>query len=163
MPLFDAFHKFSDEQSLGGEGTGTVVGTNELQFEITNLPAGVTGGQAGVDAQVQAYPDKGSGSPLVVRFLVTTTFTSGGGGYVAFALCFDTTTKAGGTSSGTIQVKTAPISVDLLVAGVYIPELKIPDQHARYCNVNYVISGATIGVAGKVSAFLDIATGYRHR
>jgi hypothetical protein len=162
-PLFDAKLKFSDAQSLAGLGPSTVVGDSELDFETCNFPESVNTGSAAVSALTDVHPDKGVGSPLVVRFVVAVAFTSGGGASVAFALCFDTATKAGGTSSGTIVVQTAPISVDLLTLGAYIPELKIPDQHAKFCNVNYVISGAAVGVAGKITAYVDIASGLRGR
>jgi hypothetical protein len=59
-------------------------------------------------------------------------------------------------------VQTAPILVTALTAGAYIPELKIPDQHARFSNVNFVVAVQTI-TAGKITAYIDVVTGMRHR
>lgn len=154
MPMFDAYLKYCDALDFTSQGVGTLIGTNEIDFEETVLPDGVT---------TLDYPDKGSGSPLVVRFMCTTSFTSANStATVAFALCFDTATKAGGTSAGTIVVQTAPILVTALTAGAYIPELKIPDQHARFSNVNFVVAVQTI-TAGAITAYIDVVTGMRHR
>jgi hypothetical protein len=138
MPMFDAYLTLSDTQSLAGVASTTAYGTYELDFE-------------------QAYPDKGAGSPLVVRFIVMTTFTVAT--YVQFALCFDATTQVP-TPSATIVVETAPIAVSTLVQG-YSFELKIPDEHLQFMNVAYLTTG-TPG-AGAITAYVDINTGLRHR
>jgi hypothetical protein len=160
MPFFDAITKFAESQSVAQTGAGGTLfpGTYELDFEETILPPSVLGGAAGVAAQTQDYPDKGMGSPLVVRFEVNTAVV--GGTSIAFCLCFDTTTRVP-SSAPTIVMWTAPILVAALTIGCYIPEIKIPDQHARFCNVGYYIIGTTS--AGNVTAYLDIATGLRHR
>lgn len=152
MPMSDAFLHFSASQSLAGlaGGGGTLFpGTYELDFETTVLPDGVT---------TQAYPDKGAGSPLVVRFNIEvqpTVATS-----IAFCLCFDTASCAP-SSAPTVLVQTRAFTIAELTVGCYIPELKIPDEHARFCNVGYYIIG-TPGV-GTVTAYIDIDTGKRHR
>jgi hypothetical protein len=152
MPMSDAYLHFSKSQSLAGlaGSSGTLFpGTYELDFETTVLPDGLT---------TQAYPDKGSGSPLVVRFQIEVAPTVAT--YISFCLCFDTATCVPSTAP-TIVVQTAPIAVSALTVGAYIPELKIPDQHARFMNVGYYIVG-TPGV-GTVTAYIDITTGQRHR
>ena len=138
MPMFDHNLTLSDQQSLAGVASTTAYGQNELDFEV-------------------AYPDKGMGSPLVVRFLVTTTFTVATS--VSFALCFDATTQAP-SPSATQVVTTGAIPIATLVAG-YTFELKVPDEHLQFMNVAYTTVG-TPG-AGAITAFIDINTGLRHR
>jgi hypothetical protein len=146
--MFDAVTKFSDAQALSGL-TGNQPATYELDFEETVLPDGVT---------TQDYPDKGAGSPLVVRFLISVAATTGTS--VAFALCFDTATCHGGNAP-TVLIQTRAFLEAELTVGAYIPELKVPDMHARFCNVVYIITGDPGALV--VSTFLDIATGMRHR
>jgi len=138
MPMNDAKLYLSTAQSLAGVASATAYGEYELDFEV-------------------AQPDKGMGSPLVVRFLITTSFTVATS--VQFFLCFDAATQAT-AGGGTPVVETPAIVIATLVAG-YSFELKIPDQHLRYMNVAYTTVG-TPG-AGAVSAWLDTCTGFRHR
>jgi hypothetical protein len=162
MPIFDNQLIFCDTstfcQQVGAGGT-QFISTYELDFESTTLPPGVTGGAAGVSAQTQAYPDKGSGSILVCRILITADIT--GGTSIRFQLCFDTSTQTGGTTATTV-VQTADLTIGTATkAGAYVPELKVPDEHARFCNFAVYVIGTT--AAGSVTAFLDIVPGMRHR
>jgi hypothetical protein len=136
--MSDAKLHFSNSQSLAGVATTDAYGTYELDFET-------------------AYPDKGSGSPLVVRFLIMTSFTVATS--VAFSICFDATSQAT-AGGGTVVATTGAIAIATLIAG-YSFELKVPDEHLQYMNVKYTTVG-TPGV-GAVSAYLDIDTGLRHR
>jgi hypothetical protein len=162
MPLFDSSLIFCDASTFvqqTGSGGTQFISTYEIDFETTVLPPTVTGGSAGSSGLTQAYPDKGSGSPLVVRINITTSIT--GGTSIRFQLCFDTTTQTGGTTATTV-VQTADLTIgSATAAGAYIPELKVPDRHARFCNFAVYVIGTTS--AGAVTAYLDIATGYRHR
>jgi hypothetical protein len=164
MPLIDSQLVLAWEVALAQTGsTGAQFSTSvELDFETTVLPPSVAGGSAAVAAQTQAYPDKGAGSPLVVRFLITTVVA--GGTSIAFCLCFDTTTQTGNnalsSSTSTIVARTGPIAIATLVAG-YTCELAIPDQHARFMNVNTYVIGTVS--SGNFTAWIDIARGLRHR
>ena len=137
MPMFDKSLTFSYNQSLAGVASTTAIGQYELDFEMQ-------------------YPDKGAGSPLVVRFVVATAFTVATS--VSFALCFDSTTQV--TGSPSIVVTTPLIPIATLVQG-YTFELKVPDEHLQFMNVLYTTSG-TPG-AGAITAYMDINTGIRHR
>jgi hypothetical protein len=145
--MFDNLLTLSYNQSLVGVASTTAQGTYELDFETaTNSASSVT----------NLGPDKGMGSPLVVRFVIGTTFTVATS--VSFALCFDTVTKTGG--GPTVVVTTPAIPIATLIQG-YVFELKVPDMHAAFMNVLYTTVG-TPG-AGTVTAYMDIATGLRHR
>ena len=148
MPMFDAYLKFSDNQSLDGVASAVAYGQNELDFETSSNSSG---------GSPSLFPDKGQGSPLVVRFIVMTTFTVATS--VAFALCFDATTQTPG-GGGTIVTTTAAIPIATLVQG-YTFELKVPDMHLPFMNVAYTTVG-TPGV-GAITAYIDTNTGLRHR
>ena len=161
MPLFDNSLIFCEASTFAVQtgSTGTqFIATYELDFESTVLPPSVVGGAAGIAAQTQNYPDKGSGSLLVCRIQITTAFV--GGTSVRFQLCFDTSTRTGGTT-GTAVVQTGDIAIADLSIGAYVAELKVPDRHARFCNFAAFVIGTTS--AGAVTAYLDIATGQGHR
>lgn len=138
MPMTDAFLHFSNSQSLATVASTTVYGTYELDFEV-------------------AHPDKGMGSPLVCRFVIMETFVTGTS--VKFDICFDATSQAT-AGGGTVVATTGAIALATLVAG-YSFELKVPDEHLQYMNVAYTTVGTP--TYGKVSAYLDINTGLRHR
>jgi hypothetical protein len=165
MPLFDYSLMLAWEFALANVGsTGAqFAGQNELDFESTTFPWSVNSGATAVTAMTQAYPDKGSGAPLVVRIQITTAVV--GGTSVRFCLCFDTTTQVatgqGASSSQTIVMQTGDIAVASLTAGAYVPEIKIPDRHARFCNLNTYLIGTV--TQGAYTAYVDIATGMRHR
>jgi hypothetical protein len=144
MPMYDNLLVLTKQQSLAGVASTYAYGQYEIDFEATSPIAG--------------YPDKGAGSPLCVRFIVTTAFTVAT--YVQFGLCFDTTSQAT-SPSGLVAYVTCYVPLADLTLGGYIPELKIPDQHKRYMNLQMLTVG-TPG-AGAVTAFMDIATGLRHR
>ena len=137
-PMFDAFLKFSDGQSLAGVVSTAAYGTYELDFET-------------------AYPDKGMGSPLVVRILITETFVTGTS--VLFELCSDATSQAT-AGGGTPIASSEAIVLATLVAG-YSFEIKVPDMHLQYLNMKYTTVGTP--TYGKVTAYLDPTTGLRHR
>src|SRR5664280_1306975 len=72
-----------------------------------------------------------------------------------FCLCFDTATCVPSTAP-TVLIQTRAFTVAELTVGCYIPELKIPDQHARFMNVGYYIIGTP--TVGTVTAYIDITT-----
>ena len=101
-----------------------------------------------------AYPDLGEGEMLVVRFIIETAFT--GGTNMAITLC-----HGAETAPTTQLVSVIAIAEASLTKGAYIPELKIPDQHLEFMRLYYTVSGTHS--AGAITAFLDIASGMRHR
>jgi hypothetical protein len=169
MPFLDADLILAWEFSVAHAGsTGTQYATQyELDFETIVLPTTVSAGATAAGLLTSAYPDKGMGSPLVVRFIITTAIATSNAATIAFCLCFDSTvqtgTNQGATSTATIAVQTGPITVSAANTGVgcYIPELKIPDMHLRYMTVNVIVVNTTS--AGNVTAFIDAGTGMRHR
>jgi hypothetical protein len=134
MGFYDAKHLFTAD---GGDAiTADAYSTNEINFGET-------------------YPDMGEGEMLVVRFIVETAFTS-----AADTLTISIVHGAT-TAPTTVLVSTYAIAASALTKGAYIPELKLPDQHLQYVRLKYDVS-ATLA-AGKITAFLDIASGMRHR
>lgn len=135
MGFYDAKHLFTAD---GGQAiTATAYSANEINFG-------------------EKYPDMGEGEMLVVRFIVETAFTS----------ATDTLTisivHGAATAPTTVLVSTYAIAASALTKGAYIPELKLPDQHLQYVRLLFDVGSATLA-AGKITAFLDIAKGMRHR
>jgi hypothetical protein len=83
---------------------------------------------------------------------------------VQFALIHAATAAAVQTTpaAATYLVMTSAISAANLTVGVYIPELKLPDQHLRYVGVGFIVATANL-TGGIVSTWFDIARGMRHR
>ena len=149
MSFFDAKNKFSDKQDISATST-PVYSTYELDFGATyDRP----------NASANTHPDLGQGEPLVVRFMINTTFATTTT-YVQFALVHNTTGTP--TTTTAILTETDAIAIASLTKGAYIPELKIPDQHYRYMRVAYVLTGGNLGT-GVVSAWISPARGLRHR
>jgi hypothetical protein len=134
MGFYDAKHLFTAD---GGQAiTASAYSTNEINFGET-------------------YPDMGEGEMLVVRFIIETAFTTDTDTLTISIVHGQTTAPT------TVLVSTGAIAASALTKGAYIPELKLPDQHLQYVRLYFAVSEALL--AGKVTAFLDIAKGMRHR
>jgi hypothetical protein len=94
-------------------------------------------------------PNLGKGTPLVIRFIIEETFVGPTG--ITIVL-YDGATNAASTR---ILLQSREYLLAQLVKGMYLTEMKIPDEHHRYLRLNYVLNGA-VATAGKITAFIAL-------
>ena len=95
----------------------------------------------------EADANLGAGTPLVARFIVTTTFNT------LTSIVFSIQHSAAGSSYADI-VASAAIPLASLVAG-YKLSLFIPLTHYRFLQAYYTLGGSAC-TTGKVFAYLDV-------
>lgn len=132
--MMDAKNMFSDGQSI----TASAASETVLDFGV-------------------ADPNLGQGSPLIIRFIIEETFASANNTATLTIALQDSATDFGG-SHVLLQTAALAISATSLIKGGYIPEIKIPDRHARYLRLYYTV-GTQNFTAGKLTAWIDIGSG----
>jgi len=129
----DSKNTFSDGQSITASAASTI-----LDFGVA-------------DANL------GQGSPLIIRFIIEETFDSSGDTATLTIALQDSATDFGGTNV-LLQTAALAISATTLIKGGYIPEIKIPDRHARYMRLYYTVGTENFS-AGSLTAWIDIGSG----
>jgi len=132
--MMDYKNMFSNAQSI----TASAASETILDMEVANA-------------------NLGQGSPLIIRFIIEETFDSSGDTATLTIALQDSATDFGGTNV-LLQGKAHAISATTLLKGGYLPEIKIPDRHARYLRLYYTV-GTENFTAGKLTAWIDIGSG----
>lgn len=130
----DSKNTFSDGQSI----TASAASETVLDFGVANA-------------------NLGQGSPLIIRFIIETTFASPNSTATLTIALQDSATDFGG-SHVLLQTAALAISATSLKKGSYIPEIKIPDRHMRYLRLYYTVGTQNFS-AGKLTAWIDIGSG----
>jgi hypothetical protein len=136
--LIDNKLVFSDHQHV----TASAASSDILDFGVANA-------------------DLGEGSGMCVRFIVETTFASGNGTATLTIALQDSATDWGGAHV-LVQGEAHAIGATTLIKGVYLPEMKIPDQHLQFMRLYYT-AGTENFNAGAITAWVDVIKGMRHR
>ncbi len=89
----------------------------------------------------------GAGTPLLVRFVIETTFANATS--MVIALCHGAT-----DNTVTVLIQTAVIAEAALLKGAFIPPLRIPDEHLMHLALTYTVDGAHN--AGAITAFISL-------
>lgn len=132
--MMDAKNMFSDAQAIIASAASETI----LDFGVA-------------DANL------GQGSPLIIRFIIETTFDSAGDTATLTIALQHSATDFGG-SVVLLQGAAHAISASTLIKGSYLPEIKIPDRHLRYMRLYYTVGTENFN-AGKLTAWIDIGSG----
>jgi len=95
----------------------------------------------------ETNPNLGQGTPLVIRFIIETTFT--GATSMVIAL------QHGATSTPATTLFSGDTLLEaVLLEGTYVPEIKIPDEHLQYMRLYYTVNGTHS--TGAITAWISL-------